>query len=286
MRASLLFLCCALPLAARADNLATDPGAPFPGTIGMSRSLALGGADAAIATSNDALVTNPAGLAQSQRYHFELDGAIDARFPAQGVMASIVDSKSTPVASGILFSRWASGQPAGRAEGWLLGFAYAYPYGAFFLGGETKYLRFHTPDGLVQKVAQDIGLLARRGSVSYAAVVQNIAFSSLGPLFPLTTTAAVAWGRDIDWHLALDYKADLSDTNHIKSKFSGGLEYLLEESIALRVGGTYDPTNKLAYLTFGVGILAEIGGVHLAFRRRIEGGFDQVMEAGITLYLE
>ena len=284
MRALLLVLLVAL--AARADNSATDPGAPFPGTIGMPRSLALGTADAAIATSNDALVNNPAGLAQTQRYHMEVDGAVDNRFPAQGVMASIVDSKSTPVASGILFSRWGSGQPAGRAEGWLLGFAYAYPAGAFFVGGETKYLRFHTQDGLVQKVAQDIGLLARRGSISYAAVVQNIAFSSLGPLFPLTTTAAVAWGSDTDWHLALDYKADLSDISHIKNKFDGGIEYLIDQAFALRVGGTYDPNNKLAYFSAGIGILAEIGGVHLAFRRRIEGGFDQVLEAGFTLYLE
>jgi hypothetical protein len=290
MRPFLLVLCCALFLCcasdARADNAATDPGAPFHGTIGMPRSLAMGGADAAIATSNDAIVTNPAGLAQTQRYHLEVDGAADNRFPAQGVMASIVDSKSAPVASGILFSRWGSGQPSGRAEGWLLGLAYAYPAGAFFVGGETKYLRFHTQDGLVQKVAQDIGLLARRGSLSYAAVVQNISFNALGPLFPLTTTAAVAWGSDTDWHLALDYKADLSDTSHIKSKFDGGLEYLFDQAFALRVGGTYDPTNKQAYFSAGIGILAEIGGVQLAFRRRIEGGFDQVLEAGLTLYLE
>lgn len=284
MRAFLL-VCC-LALAARADNAATDPGAPFPGTIGMPRSLAMGGADAAIATSNEALFTNPAGLAQAQRYHFELDGATDRAFPAQGVTASIVDSKSTPVASGILFSRWGSGQPAGRAEGWLLGFAYAYPVGAFLVGGESKYLRFHTQDGLVEKFAQDIGLLARRGSLSYAAVVQNISLSSLGPLFPLTTTAALAWGSDTDWHLAFDYKADLSDTSHIKSRFDGGVEYLVDSAFALRAGGTYDPTNKQAYFTAGIGVLAEIGGVHFAFRRRLQGGFDQVLEAGFTLYLE
>ena len=282
----LLVLCLALSFAARADNAATDPGAPFPGTITMPRSLSLGGADAAIATSNEALMINPAGLAQTQRYHFELDGAADWRFPAQGITASIVDSKSSPVASGILFSRWGSGQPSGRAEGWLLGFAYAYPAGSFYVGGETKYLRFHTQDGLITKVAQDIGLLARRGSFSYAAVVRNISFSSLGPLFPLTTTAAVAWGSDADWHLALDYKADLSDTNNIKNRFSGGVEYLIEQSAVLRAGGTYDATNKLLYFTAGLSLLAEYGGVHVAFRRRLQGGFDQVLEAGITVYLE
>lgn len=284
MRLLLLVLCCAL--AARADNAATDRGAPFPGTIGMPRSLSLGGADAAIATSNDALLTNPAGLAQTQRYHLEVDGAADWRFPAQGVTASIVDSKSSPVASGILFSRWGSGQPAGRAEGFLLGLAYAYPAGSFYLGGETKFLRFHTQDGMVEKLSQDIGLMAKRGSLTYAAVLQNISFTSLGPLFPLTTTAAVAWGSDADWHLALDYKADLSDTNNIKSRFDGGVEYLFEQSVALRAGGTYDAATRARYLTAGLSVLAGYGGVHVAIRRRLDSGFDQVLEAGITLYLE
>src|SRR3954463_4559610 len=74
-----------LGLAARADNLVTDAGAPFPGFIDMPRSTAMGGAQAAIATSNDALLVNPAGLPQNHRYHFELDGADDVHFPAQGI---------------------------------------------------------------------------------------------------------------------------------------------------------------------------------------------------------
>ena len=81
MRLALLaFLLCA---AAHADNLVTDRGAPWPTTVDMPRATAMGGAHAAIATSNDALTVNPAGLAQSKRYHFELDGVYDARWPAQ-----------------------------------------------------------------------------------------------------------------------------------------------------------------------------------------------------------
>src|SRR5256885_5392130 len=102
------------PLAARADNLVSDPGAPWPVSVDLPRATAMGGAQSAIATSNDALAVNPAGLSQSKRYHFELGGIYDAHYPAQGVLASIVDSASSPVGSGILFSRWGSGQPAGR----------------------------------------------------------------------------------------------------------------------------------------------------------------------------
>src|SRR5437763_10568717 len=88
MRLALLgFLGCA---AAHAENIVTDRGAPWPTTVDMPRASAMGGAHSAIATSNAALTVNPAGLAQSKRYHFELDGIWDAKFPAQAVIASIV----------------------------------------------------------------------------------------------------------------------------------------------------------------------------------------------------
>lgn len=283
MRVVLLLLAAAS--AAAADNLVTDPGAPFPTTIDMPRSTAMGGAHAAIASGNDALVVNPAGMSQNLRYHFELDGAWDGRFPAQGVLASLVDTKSTPVGSGILFSRWGSGQPAGRGEGWLLGFAYSYPAGNFLIGGESKYVRFHGPDGLTARWAQDIGLLAKRGSLSYALVVQNIALKGI-PLFPLTATAGIALGSDTDWHIAFDYKADLSDLQNVRHKAALGVEYLLEQTVALRAGGTYDPTAKLGWISAGFAVLAELGSVQVSVRRRVQGGFDQVLEGGITIFLE
>jgi hypothetical protein len=279
----LAFLCFAS--AARAQNAAADPDAPWITNIGMPRSLGMGGAHSAIATSNDAILVNPAGMSQGARYHFELDGALDRSFPAEGVIASVVDTKSAPVASGLLFSRWGAGQPGGRAEGWLLALAYSYPVGSIFIGGTSKYLRFHTQDGLVGKWAQDFGLLAKRGNFSYALVVQNVSFSTT-PLFPLTTTAGIAWGSDFDWHIAFDYKADFSDTSNVKNTLEGGAEYLLDQGLALRLGGTWDVTRKVGFISAGVGIQTEIGGLQLAWRRRLSGPFDQVLEAGITAYFE
>jgi hypothetical protein len=282
----LLCLLLLAPLAARADNLVQDRGAPWPTTVDMPRATAMGGALSAIATSNDALTVNPAGLSQLRRYHFELDGVYDSHYPAQAVMASVVDSASTPVGTGILFTRWASGQPAGRGEGWSLGFAYSSTVSqGVFLGGQTRFLRFHTPDGLVAKWAQDFGLLSKRGSFSWAAVVQNLSIDKL-PLFPLTATAGMAWGADTDWHLAFDYKADLSDTNNIKNKFALGAEVLLEEGFALRGGATYDSTARLWWVSAGIAILTEKGGLQVVWRRRVEGGFDQLFEAGLTVFLE
>jgi hypothetical protein len=284
MRFGLLVLLFAA--AARADNLVTSPGAPFPSSIDMPRSTAMGGAQAAIATSNDALLVNPAGLPQNHRYHFEVDGADDVHFPAQGIMASIVDSASGPASTGLLFSRWGSGQPAGRGEGWSVNLAYAGQISSgLYAGGNTKYIRYHTPDGLVAKWAEDIGMLSHQGNFSWALVLQNVSLEKM-PLFPLTGTAAVAWGSDATWHLAFDYKVDFSDTSNLKQTGALGGEILLEEGVVLRGGLRRDFTADINWISAGVAFLTTGGGLQLAWRRRVTGNFDQIFEAGITLFLE
>jgi hypothetical protein len=229
---------------------------------------------------------NPAGLSLGRKYHLEIDGLYDSRFPAQAVLVSLADSTSGPVASGLLWSRWASGQPSGRGEGWSLGLGYSGPVGqGLYLGGETKFLRYHTPDGLVQKWAQDVGFLSKRGNFSWATVLQNISTDKI-PLFPLTAVAAVAWGSDTDWHLAFDYKADLSDTSNVKSRLAAGAEVLVGDALALRGGATWDATAKQWWLSAGVGLLTEKGGIQVVWRRRVEGPYDQFFEGGLTIFFE
>jgi hypothetical protein len=275
-----------LGFAARADHLVTDPGAPFPGTIDMPRSTAMGGAQAAIASSNDALLVNPAGLPQNHRYHFELDGADDVHFPAQGITASIVDSASGPAATGAIFNRWGSGQPAGRGEGWSAGLAYAGQISpTLFAGGETKYIRYHTPDGLVTKFAEDFGVLSKSGNFSWALVIQNLSFDIV-PLFPLTGTAGIALGSDTTWHLAFDYKVDFSDTSNLKHTGMLGGEWLVDEGIVLRGGFRRDFTADINWVSAGFAVLTTGAGLQVSWRRRINGPFDQIFEAGITLFLE
>src|SRR4051812_50112573 len=87
--------------AALADNRVQDPGAPFPSTVDTPRATAMGGAHAAISTGNDALAVNPAGLAQTRRFHFEFDGVFDSTFPAPGGVPGPGGSLSPPGAGGL-----------------------------------------------------------------------------------------------------------------------------------------------------------------------------------------
>lgn len=286
----LVLLLCALGLGAavpaRAQGKVDSPGAPFLGdTVLMPRSTAMAGAHAAVATSNDALLVNPAGLAQRRRYHAEIDGILDPQFPATGVVASVADSTSLAIASGLLFARFGAGREAGRGAGYEIGAAYAYNVGGVFLGGLTKYLHFDGPAGESHRFAQDVGLLVSRGAFAWALVGQNLSTSNI-PLFPPLATAAIAFGSDADYHLAIDYRADFSDSKNIKHRLAGGYELLFEQVAALRTGFAYDLTRHLGWFSVGVGLLSEKGGLQLAYQRRVIGGFDHQFEAGITLYLE
>src|SRR5207237_9771853 len=146
-------------------------------------------------------------------------------------------------------------------------------------GGETKCLRYHTADGLVKKWAQDVGMLGHKGNFSWAAVVQNISTDKIAT-FPLTAVGALAWGTDTDWHLAFDYRADLSDSNNVKSKAALGGELLLSEALALRGGATWDATARQWWLSAGIGLLPERGGLQVVLPRRGAGPHRTVLRGG------
>ena len=118
-----------------------------------------------------------------------------------------------------------------------------------------------------------------------AAVLRNLSLEKV-PLFPPTATAGLAWGSDTDWHIAFDYKADLSDLHDVKHRAALGAELLLEQSFALRGGASWDPAASLWWISAGLGILTEKGGLQLVWRRRVSGGYDQFFEGGLTIYLE
>src|SRR5438045_8771121 len=170
MRGVRAVMTCALALlagagAAFAYNRVPDPGAPWPTNVDPPRATAMGGAHAAIATGNDALSVNPAGLSQGHRYHLELDGLYDSRYPAQAVLASLVDSVSSPVATGLMWSRWASGQPSGRGEGWSVGFGYSGAVGQnLSLGGRAKCARVDCSDGHGHRRAEEFCSLPARAT--------------------------------------------------------------------------------------------------------------------------
>ena len=135
------------------------------------------------------------------------------------------------------------------------------------------------------RFAEDFGVLGKQGNLSWALVVQNLSFDII-PLFPLTGTAGVALGTDATWHLAFDYKVDFSDTSNLKQTGALGGELLIDDGLVLRGGLRRDFTADINWVSAGFAVLTSGAGLQVSWRRRINGPFDQILEAGITLFLE
>ena len=113
-----LFVALGVPKVGHAD--------PFYQLIG-ARSLAMGGAHRGMGTSNDTLILNPAGMAATKRYASELFYQYNTQDHISRVMVSAVDSKTSPIAAGLAYTReW--GNPSGADIGLnriYFGLAYA-----------------------------------------------------------------------------------------------------------------------------------------------------------------
>ncbi len=267
---------------------AGDPGAPWVTQIGMARSAGMADAMTAFASSNDAILDNPAGVGLNRSYHIELDGMDDVKYPAEGVIVSVADSTTMGIGSGLLFERWGAGKPGGRGEGWLGGLSYAYQQGGFLFGGTTRLLHFAGPGGaVIHNWSEDFGVMGRTGAWSFGAVLQNFSLDlSKIPLFPLTSALGIAYGTDADWHVSVDYKTNMNDTSNLKHLLAFGGEYLFDRTFALRAGYRWDISNHLGWITCGASIYTEKVAVHFAYRRRVEGAMEQALEAGVTVFLE
>lgn len=287
--AALLALCTLASGKARAGS-ADAPGAPWIGQIGLTRSTGMAGATTAFASGNDAIVDNPAGLALTRSYHFQIDGMYDKKFPAEGVIVSIADGTTAAgVGSGMIFRRWGAGQLGGRGEGWMGGFSYAYASGAALFGGTSHLLHFAGPDGsTIHNFTQDFGMMIHGSGLSFGATLQNVnvSFENL-PLFPLTGAVGFAVGDDNNFHLSTDYKINFANTASLKHQLSFGGEVLFDKTLVLRSGLRWDVSDQLGWFTLGVSVITAKFGFGAAMRRRIYSDhMEQALEANITLFLE
>ncbi|MBI3179837.1 MAG: hypothetical protein HYZ27_09265, partial [Deltaproteobacteria bacterium] len=80
-----------------ASSAAAAVSEEFPGV----RSAAMGGAHRGLGTSNDTLYLNPAGMSLASRYSVEMDYRFSNFDELYRLAATVVDSKSGPVAGGL-----------------------------------------------------------------------------------------------------------------------------------------------------------------------------------------
>ena len=240
-----------------------------------ARSLGLSEAYRSIATGNDAIYANPAGLALVPRYSAELNYDMNLVVEQHQLDASIVDSKTSPVAAGIAYTFDGRQFTKRASQQHTATLALAYPLldKLFIVGAGFKYVNVSDAflGNYLNALSADVGVLSRLpGGLSLAAVGYNLipirsarvplsaAFAAsldLGPLSALVLGGAPQFGDVMNAAglalptelgsvsgplaglvLAFDWRANFATLYGTKSTFSGGAEYLLFDMVPLRAG--------------------------------------------------
>lgn len=299
MRLHPSLLCPLLLLAASAAS-AQD----FVGT----RALSLGEAYRAIATGNDAIYFNPAGLAAIPRYSPELHYAFNLEAEDHQFDLSVVDSKTASVAAGVGYTFQGRELTRRTTLQHTATVGMAYEFLPQMLSGGIGLKYVNVSDAVVgnylNALSADLGVLARLpGGVSLAAVGYNLVPINAKDV-PLSAAFAVAWdlgplsslifgggpvpvpmpnaagvpamappgnprGPLTNLVLSADWYVNLFTLYGPQSRISTGLEYLAFDMVPLRFGYQWNEARADHLLSVGAGIILPYFGLDVAYQQSV-----------------
>lgn len=273
------------------------------------RALSLGEAYRAIATGNDAIYMNPAGLAVIPRYSPELHYSFNLDAEDHQFDLSVVDSKTSAVAGGIAYTF--QGRELTRRQTLqhtaTVGVAYSFLPQLLSAGVGIKYVNISDAvvGNYLNALSADLGLLATLpGGVSLAAVGYNLIpinardvplsagfgvawdlgpLSSLifggGPVFgpvpnaagiPTPTPPGNPRGPLSNFVLSADWYINFFTFYGPQNRVSVGWEYLLFDMVPLRLGYQWDQARDNDHLlSAGAGFIVPYFGLDVAYQQSV-----------------
>jgi hypothetical protein len=297
MRSSYFFAVLLVPLCAAARAPVPVRGAP---QISGARAEGMGNAFRAVATTNDAIYFNLAGMAQAKKYELDAAYAYDPGEALSRFNASITDSVTSKLATGISYTRLSAGGLDGDVAGNIVHLGFAVPLGSSAaLGFGGKYLGLDqkagsipaTPKEHTQSITADAGLLVRAGEwVKVGFAAYNL-IDVASRQAPRQLGGGIAVGKETSFTVAADGLVDLSGQDTTGWSVHGGGEMLLADVVAVRAGVQHAELPSglpgRTYVSLGTGILTPQLGAELAFTQNATSGqsSDRVFMVGLKLFL-
>ena len=254
------------------------------GDIIGARPLGMAGSYRGIASSNDAIFFNPAGMSLFRRYALELQYLLVPDYAAKGaadqhaVQVSVVDNQIQYFATGLAYTRVERGDDK---SGNRYDMAFSVPLTeGLLIGTDIKYLDFEREGRAdVNAVSVDVGMLLHTsfglniGVVGYnltntADYLEHPISMGLGVMYSPFRTLELSF----DWTVNFQKLADIDDPTGEKGTghaFSFGAEYLLFGQITLRAGYRIDrsqPTGNEQYWAVGAGYISPTFAFDFGYR--------------------
>jgi hypothetical protein len=270
------------------------------------RALALGEAYRAIASGNDAIYFNPAGLTFVPRYSPELHYRFNLEAEDHQFDLSVVDSKTSAVAAGVGYTF--QGRELTRRttlqHNATVAMAYEIFPRLFSAGVGLKYVNISDAvvGNYLNALSADVGVLARLpGGISLGAVGYNLIPINAKDV-PLSAGFGIAWdlgplsslffgggqmpipmpnaaglpvmappgnprGPLSNLVLSADWYVNFFTLYGAQSRLSAGLEYLAFDLVPLRVGYQWDEAKDDHLVSVGAGIILPYFGLDVAYQQ-------------------
>jgi hypothetical protein len=234
----------------------------YPSLVGV-RGQSLGDAYRAVASANDILLYNPAGLIANRHLGADADYLLASDAALHSLTVSVVDSQTTSWGLGLAYSAGITAK-SDIATTHLAYLGMAMPLGTdqIALGGGFSYLYDPLdPESSYRHFFNiDVGLLADLGAgLRFAVVVDHLLSAkgrekpfglSIGSAFALSDLVeAIPLTASFDWSMA-DVKNDF-DLGHVLGL---GFEYLAYSVVPLRIGYRSAVKENSHHLSMGTGV--------------------------------
>jgi opacity protein-like surface antigen len=280
-----------IPISAQADPSSTTQEKGYDlGEIHSPRSLALGGAQAALGSSTTGLYLNPANLALARVYHFEGLAAFGPEARRQSYGGAVVDSVLNRYRlAGGLGGTWSIMDPDGIRRTWTdLRVGMAYPLGdrlSIGLGG--RYLRVDqavasgplgaslASDGtrdktMFNELTFDAGAtVVISEALRLGAVGKNL--TNPGTSLAPTTLQGGLGFMTKDVAIEANGMLDFTTFRSTKMRLMVGGELFLADRFALRLGYRFDDGTKAHAISAGAGYIDRKWSIEIGARRDIAG---------------
>lgn len=265
------------------------------------RALSMAGAYLAIASTNDALYVNPAGLGRFKRLEVDAEYVYHWYQPEHVMGASVVDSTQAPWSAGVNFLLTMD-HHQGDQYGYAGSAAFAYEAidEALFVGALVKYNYIPATQaaGVNNAFSSDIGLLADLGHNIRLSLVGANLIPSDSERLPLSVGigAAVGLGQEINrqrpeaildgFDVAVAYRAvDLAKGRVVRHELSAGFSSLMWDVAWLSAGYRFESPSSQHTTAVGLGAL--LWGVSLSgvFEQNWTDQTQRILGASMQVFL-
>lgn len=273
----------ALLLGASAPALALNP--PGAQDLFGTRSLSMGNAFRAVASSNEALIFNPAGVAVGRRY--EIDGTYGfSPGDRLGLLnVSVVDSKSSPFGAGIAYSHLSGTGDLLDASGSIVHLGLGFPLGTRVAWGVGfKYLGFSRPEES-SAITADLGLLIRPVEILTLGVVAYNVVDIANEQAPFRMGGGVSLGTDSTFRLAVDGVFAMDEADPFGTTYHVGGELFVDRVLPIRLGYERREGEDRHFATAGVGWVTHLAGLEAAYAQGLGKGRGEERIFSFTLKL-